>query len=319
MTSEHFSISIIVPIYNVKEYLCECLDSIIRQIDGYDVELILVNDGSTDGSEKIAEEYAFQHKELIKYVSQDNKGLSGARNAGMALATKQYVSFVDSDDILEEGYLSVIQNALCAQELDILFFGANRGQNEINGSRIKTDVCTGPELWYELHEKKCYSTCVPFQIYSREFLESNNLKFQEGVLFEDHLFTFQALVYAKKVKAIDNRLYYYRIREGSIINPSDDHYGRYFYYTAVQYEQLLDFLNEHESCVSEQRILNSMYEDIYGTFVVAWSHFTKLNHAQIIDNWKIFGSIIARQRTFRRIKLQILGMMYRCYAYIARR
>ncbi|MCF0128940.1 MAG: hypothetical protein HUJ70_10220, partial [Pseudobutyrivibrio sp.] len=169
------------------------------------------------------------------------------------------------------------------------------------------------------HEKKCYSTCVPFQIYSREFLESNNLKFQEGVLFEDHLFTFQALIYAKKVKAIDNRLYYYRIREGSIINPFDDHYGRYFYYTAVQYEQLLDFMKEHEILVPNQKILESMYKDIDSTFYVAWSHFTKMSYDQMRENWGEFKTILGRQPNWIRFKLLIVGLVYRRYTMIFRR
>ncbi len=118
-------ISLVLPVYNAAHTLTECLESILSQgYDGY--EIILVNDGSTDGSQELIEQYAGRYPEKVKYVNQPNKGLGFARNTGIAMAQGTYLGFVDSDDFLAPNYFAVIDPVLRQQQPDIFVFNYQR-------------------------------------------------------------------------------------------------------------------------------------------------------------------------------------------------
>ena len=111
-------ISVIVPVYNVEEYLEQCLDSI--QCQTYtDIEVILVNDGSTDRSKEICERYC-KKDSRFKLVNQENKGLSGARNRGMSESKGEFISFVDSDDVIKEDMLEQLMKQMTSEDIDIV-------------------------------------------------------------------------------------------------------------------------------------------------------------------------------------------------------
>ena len=110
-------ITVIVPVYNVENYLNKCLDSILKQTY-QNLEIIVVNDGSTDNSGTICQEYA-QKDNRIVYIEKDNGGLSDARNAGLDRMTGSYVTFVDSDDWIEQDYVEVLYNKLTEYQADI--------------------------------------------------------------------------------------------------------------------------------------------------------------------------------------------------------
>ena len=114
---ENKLISIIVPVYNVEEYLKQCLDSILEQTFS-DYEVILVNDGSTDNSGLICQEYA-EKDSRIRYFEKENGGLSDARNYGIEQAQGEYLTFVDSDDFLDKMHLNVLYTALVSNNVDI--------------------------------------------------------------------------------------------------------------------------------------------------------------------------------------------------------
>ncbi|MCF0187757.1 MAG: glycosyltransferase, partial [Bacteroidaceae bacterium] len=178
------SISFVVPIYNVEDYLQECLDSVISEAAKFDdSEIILVNDGSTDSSGKIAEQCSKAYPNLVKLINQENAGLSAARNAGLAQSTKDYVCFVDSDDRLEDNFADVVNSRLKGLDVDVFVFGANWNKTAY-GCCIDSDVLPGPQAWTLLREKKCYSTCVPLQIFNRSFLAENSLSFEDGIIYE---------------------------------------------------------------------------------------------------------------------------------------
>ncbi|WP_373730582.1 glycosyltransferase [Bacteroides heparinolyticus] len=211
--------SIIIPVYNVEQYLRKCLDSVLEQSYEADYEVICVNDGSTDGSLAILEEYARQHKK-IKTINQANKGLSEARNAGLRAAQGEYVWFVDSDDWIEHNALEILHKNIDNE--DIICFNGKRyfedGTQETPDKGIDIQAISGWEYYnrYALKTSKFHFVCVVLRAYKRNFLLSNNLFFEPGIYHEDNLFTPITLYQAKKVKSIPDYLYQYRIRSGSI-------------------------------------------------------------------------------------------------------
>lgn len=210
--------SIIIPVYNVEQYLKACLDTVVAQSYS-DFEVICVNDGSTDGSKSILDEYAAKYS-YISIINQENKGLSAARNAGIRVAKGDYVFFLDSDDWIEPNTLKILADKQNGE--DLLCFNGRRyfedGRTETPDAGIVEDRLTGWEYYnkYALVSRKFHFVCTVLRLYRREYLLKNNLFFEEGIYHEDNLFTPLACYYAKSVKVIPDILYVYRIREGSI-------------------------------------------------------------------------------------------------------
>lgn len=210
--------SLIIPIYNVDQYLCDCLNSVIAQTY-LNYEVICVNDGSTDGSLTILEEYQKEY-DNITVISQQNKGLSAARNAGIRAAKGNYLFFLDSDDWIEPDTLKILAQKQNGE--DLLCFNGRRyfedGTTEVPDSGIEDAKLAGWEYYnkYALLSRKFHFVCTVLRLYRREYLLKNNLYFEEGIYHEDNLFTPIACYYAQTLKVIPDCLYVYRIREGSI-------------------------------------------------------------------------------------------------------
>lgn len=212
-------ISVIVPIYNIEQYLEKCLYSILDQtFESY--EVILVEDGSTDNSKEIAERFVELHSDKFKLVCQENRGLSGARNTGMLYATGEYVCFIDSDDTVAPTYLEVLyqQAKYTGAELVVCAFHSV----DENGNSIKTyreDLVSGQV--YNLHdEKKVFliQNAAWNKLYKREVIVDNNLQFTEGAWYEDLRFTKKYLLLAQRIVYCDQVLYNYLQRAGSIMS-----------------------------------------------------------------------------------------------------
>jgi glycosyltransferase involved in cell wall biosynthesis len=211
--------SIIIPVYNVELYLKDSLDSVLNQSFA-DWEAICVNDGSTDGSASILEEYADKDSRF-KIISQSNGGLSAARNTGINAAKGDYILFLDSDDWMELNALEVLSRNINGE--DLLCFSGRRfieETNLYNPSDVLAEKSyeTGMDYYNEnalLHRDFAF-VCVVLRIYNRMFLSKNKLQFKEGIYHEDNLFTPFACYYAKKVKVVDESLYDYRVRANSI-------------------------------------------------------------------------------------------------------
>lgn len=218
-------VSIIVPIYNVELYLRECLNSILNQ-SYTNFELIGVNDGSTDASLAILEHYA-RNDHRIKSFSQDNQGLSGARNTGLAYAKGQYVLFVDSDDIVDTRLVESCVEALENTAADLVIFEHAKfedGQTATTHFRkelpeTKLSALSFLQTTKDLPTSTWYPVC--FYAYTRTLLETHGLRFQKGIYHEDILFTPMALSYAKTIAILPKVLYYYRQRIGSITNDTN--------------------------------------------------------------------------------------------------
>lgn len=222
-------LSIIIPVYNVEDYLSDCLESVYK-ISGIEKEIIIVNDGSTDNSQDVIEYYSKKYSSITKVIIQENRGLSGARNSGIKVATGEYISFIDSDDFLDPDKYSDLFERGKKLDLDIIFgdLKYNRDSKcyitkniEARSKKLSNlPVCGGLEFWEKCLDESNDSIRVEVvtNIYKRSLLVDNKILFRENLLHEDTLFMFIVTYYAKRVKYFPMFFYYYRLREGSIMN-----------------------------------------------------------------------------------------------------
>ena len=210
--------SIIIPVFNVENYLVDCLTSVVNQTYN-NCEIICINDGSTDGSVDILKRFS-QRYSNFRVVNQENSGLSSARNSGIRLASGDLVLFLDSDDYLETDALDRIISNYSNEDM-ICFSGIRLYSNdsiEIKDEAYSLENLKGWDYYnnFALKQQSFHFVSVVLRAYKRTFLLSNNLFFHEGIFHEDNLFTPIVCYYAEVVKVIPYYLYYYRIRSGSI-------------------------------------------------------------------------------------------------------
>ena len=216
-------LSIIVPVYNVEEYIRPCVESIFKQgLDESTYEVILVNDGTKDNSFGVIEDIVNSHSNIL-IVEQKNQGLSAARNTGMTKASGDYILFLDSDDLLIENTLGKLTAELNSSSPDILYAGFVKMTNEEIDTRkmVAQEECicretTGRKGFLEdYNARECYSWRA---FYKRTFLEEKHLRFIPGIYFEDVPFTTECHLVAGKCIRTDYTFYIYRQRPGSIVS-----------------------------------------------------------------------------------------------------
>lgn len=205
--------SIIVPVYNVEKYLDKCLNSLVNQKnDNY--EIIIVNDGSTDNSQNIINEYKKKYPKLIKTLKKENGGLSSARNYGIDNSNGEYLLFVDSDDYVSDNYLNAIDNYVKNNTLDILVFNFNA----VNDNLIENKNTYFNNIKDEQQKFLTGNPSACNKLIKKEIFIKNNIKFMENVYYED-LATIPSIVfYTSNICFINDYLYYYVIRDDSITN-----------------------------------------------------------------------------------------------------
>lgn len=217
-------ISIIVPVYNVENYLTRCLNSIINQT--YEnLEIILVNDGSTDGSPAILHEYELLDRR-VKVIQQKNKGLSGARNTGIQHANATYLMFIDSDDYIIAEMAELLFTNLQKYESDISICGYFRVDEQGNIlsehsgfnclSHLKP-VFSGKELFKENLEGRLYNMAWN-KLYKKSLFTDNNIEYPPGLYHEDIATTFKLFWHCQRISIFHTPCYYWLIRDLSISN-----------------------------------------------------------------------------------------------------
>jgi glycosyltransferase involved in cell wall biosynthesis len=210
-------ISVIVPVYKVEDYLPRCVDSIINQ-SYKNLEIILVDDGSPDNCPKICDEYA-KNDNRIKVIHKKNGGLSDARNAGMKVATGEYISFIDSDDYVSSDFIEILCNTMISENSDIVECSIVKFYEDNHFDDYKDDCDIS---CYETEEGLSKLIAEnPFHQYVWNKLYRANLvldiKFAVGKLNEDEFWTYQAFGKAKKVSRINKTIYFYFQRKSSIM------------------------------------------------------------------------------------------------------
>ena len=221
-------VSIIVPVYNVEKYLSFCLDSLVNQTFK-DIEIICVNDGSTDNSTEVLEHYAGFDKR-IKIINKENGGLSSARNAGLDAATGKYIAFVDSDDFVSHFLVERAYNFVQKKNADFAAFGFDY----VVGNSLKLyesgfsfpKSLVGKCVYETDLNENFYTKIHPTawcKFYSAKLIQNNNLRFCEDIIFEDLPFAAEVYLSANRMVYTNLPLYYYRAeRQGSILSRRDE-------------------------------------------------------------------------------------------------
>ena len=233
-------LSIVIPVYNTEPYLEACLASCLKQdVDLSDYELVIVNDGTKDNAMVIAERFAQEYPN-ITIISQENAGLSAARNAGLAVSKGDYVWFVDSDDYIDKKALQLIFNKI-EDKSDIICLQAKRSDTDVLRNVFSDNVSNGHDVL--LHDFSDWDRCVPYFVFNRQFLDNHGLRFFVGIFHEDDEFTPRALYFAEKVSVVDKPLYYYLVKTENTITKSSNPKKSYDNITVA--ESLSDFKEKH--------------------------------------------------------------------------
>lgn len=321
-------ISIILPVYNVDRYLARCLHSIQPYVDvGH--QIIIVNDGSTDNSQGIIDAFCLSNPNVIS-VRQDNKGLSAARNKGLQYATGSYVWFIDSDDYVSD--ITCNLQSLLVSSPDILVFGRVEEYNtwEVQIPRNIEDVCydVGKEYLKASVANSTFRTNVWDKIFKKSLLDTNDLTFVEGMLYEDMLFSVCAFIQAQRV--LVTRLYPYHyihynscsitktIRQKDIdvlgfIRLLDDFMARQsseFNNTTKEYHKLI--FNWVSSCLLNKYSWMSLYDHrAQGIFLQTMSdpifkrsvEYCSMNNVGLRQ--KIFATLLLKTPTLYKVVLHV--------------
>lgn len=214
-------ISVIIPVYNVEKYLCQCIESVLNQT--YEnIEIILVDDGSVDCSPQICEEYALKDNRIV-VIHKKNGGLSSARNAGIKICKGNYLCFVDSDDYIHQQMIEKLYYALKKTEADLVICGFKyvydeefQGQKKQICSKINNEVINSKEAMKRLFIINGWQYVVAWnKLYKTQTFE--NLFFKEGYIHEDEIIIHKIFEKNKKIVLISDVLYNYRQRDGSIM------------------------------------------------------------------------------------------------------
>ena len=254
-------ISVIVPVYNVEKYLSECLDSIINQTLRK-IEIICVNDGSTDSSLSVLKEYASKDNR-IKIIDKENEGQGYARKVGLDNANGKYILFCDSDDYYAElTAFEELYNYIEKIQVDVVIFELIR-YSELNGFYKENRDFFNPPLkkdifsYSDINNLLFFRTYPVIKIYSKQFIDSyKDWYFPKKIFYEDIPFHFQILIRAK-MSYLNKIFYVYRIRTNSVTNMMNDKIVRY---RCQIFKEIYKILKEK---VDSLDFLNFMYLDFF--------------------------------------------------------
>lgn len=211
-----FKVSIIVPVYNTEKYLKKCLDSLVNQTLE-DIEILLINDGSTDNSQKIIDEYSTKYLNKVKVFTKSNGGQASARNVGIKNANGEFIAFVDSDDFLELNAYETAYNYAVKNDLDIVCFKFYEETNRIKQKSGYYNFSNyNQTIKYILNET---SPCN--KIIKKELFEKYRIEFLENYIYEDLELIPRLALYTDKIGFLDKYLYNYVIHENSTMRQKE--------------------------------------------------------------------------------------------------
>ncbi len=301
-------LSIIVPTYNCRDYIEECIDSILDQLNDDD-ELIVVDDGSNDGTDRIIEEY--EKDPRVKIIFRRHEGASGARNAGLDAADGEYIAFVDCDDYLRKGFLSEGRELLLRNP-DMVIFGFERifldGRRQILSvrNRMFTDVSSFADEYIRTREMLIYSACNKF--YRKKIIDRFNIRFDTDVEFgEDRLFNYSFIKKAGLIFTSETIMFNYMQR--SLDSMSSKHYSGFFGTLLRLHEEKMKcflILSKGTSREERERFVNL---DFRRTVVATVERFTehpeeKEENLQAVAQI-IYGRKCSREEEDRIVKVDI--------------
>ncbi|MBP5416424.1 MAG: glycosyltransferase [Clostridiales bacterium] len=310
-------LSIIVPIYNVEKYLRNCIDSLLSSDEISKTEILLIDDGSTDGSGAIARSYADEYM-FIRYFSKTNGGLSDARNYGLSQAKGKYVFFLDADDMVTaDGISKVIRKASDSDADVILWDGiaidesgktiASSYDLILTHDGLPEGPMTGIDamtMQIKDHGKACMT--VWLRACRRDFLLSSVPEFQHGILHEDELWTPQVMTSAKTVDYLPEKVYCYRVRENSIMHPSgkDDRHVHSILYIMAKLHTLYDAGIRDKKT---RKVLLSGWADTY-LFLISKYDFERYASRKDLPRGKIVSASKHGKTKVKALVLRLFGV-----------
>lgn len=210
-----YKLTVIVPAYNVEKYIEQCLNSLVNQSYKF-LEILVINDGSTDSTKELVEKYEKKYKNL-KLLNKKNGGLSSARNLGLINTKTEYVTFVDGDDYLELNAYEVIMKKVEKEKVDVGIFSFKKiySQKIIN-SKVNKKIYNGNFLKYLFSKSTEVDIVVWNKIFKTDIIINNKIYFKNKAYFEDTGFIFRYLYFVKKVSLINLPLYNYIQHNNSI-------------------------------------------------------------------------------------------------------
>lgn len=242
-------ISIIVPVYNVEDYIEECFESIIKQLPKADVEVICIDDGSTDKSGIICDKYAKKNSK-IKVVHQLNQGVAAARNNGLKFASGQYIAWIDPDDYIADDWYEKISKVISDNKnIEIIFFDYTILKNNkkiIKKYKSDSGLVSQKNFMYEIALDQNIQSQLWQKIFHRSLFD--DIKFPvSAVCMEDYAVLHKIIIKAEKIYYISRPLYFYRVRDNSLITRFDLEKSYSCYLIA---RERYEFLKEHRFTTS---------------------------------------------------------------------
>ena len=252
-------ISVIVPVFNVENYIANCLLSLLDQTLK-NIEIIVINDGSTDGSGEIIK--LFEVDKRLKVIEQKNLGVSKARNAGLNIARGDYIGFVDSDDWVDDDYYEKLYKSISEQDADIAVSSVIKHKKKYKRYNVlyKKEICaldcTEKIDLCQDRTKRLFN--IWNKLYKKELIDNHNLRFPEDRVFEDVAFSIRAIFYAKKIVSVPKILYHYIERDFSIVN-SKDNTGKKKKDHIAAYNDLIEFAKQNNIILPERLNYSESY------------------------------------------------------------
>ena len=284
--NKDLEMSVIIPVFNVEEYLPACIESVMRQGDLL-FEIILIDDGSTDNSGMMVDQYT-KNDYRIRAVHQENRGISAARNAGLTLAQGEYIAFIDSDDWIKD-------NSLLELYRDTKKVNADMAMGKIwyyhqDGSLQNPDFnpvpeelisvpLTGKECFIRLVKAEAYLTTCNY-IYRRSFLDKIQARYETGIMHEDELWNPVVLCQAEKAVIFDFDYYYYRMRKESVMYATkiQRRLSSLFHVT----NRLIDFSDNFDFSGADEELKNWLYVNIFRLYFRVFTLLTRIKDSSFV-------------------------------------
>ena len=314
------NLSIIVPVYNVENYLSKCLNSLLKTVGIEDAEIILIDDGSTDKSGAIADRYSREYSN-IRVIHKTNEGPSAARNLGIREAAGTYISFIDSDDEIDPGHYKKIVSLADASDADMFLWDAglivengqsmatkNEGYFAHRGLEKSEKTYTGKKIIETLITNSGdFITTVWLGAYRKQFLVDNGLFFTEGLIREDEFWVPKVMISAEKVHYIPEKIYMYRLRKGSIMNPDSKDRSQHVESLMKIYPSLYEYYDEVLAGDPLRELIEGNLTKRYLHMIFRFN-IVKYGYGKQIDKKLLW-------RTSRRIQDKLMVMCLYVYAH----
>lgn len=243
-------ISIIIPVYNAEKYLDRCFESILA--NKYDkLEIIPVNDGSKDNSQKIIEQYKEKYPDIFKPIIEENQGIGKARNNGLEQASGEYIMFIDNDDFIDNDYIMKHVKELENDDYDIIISGYKRVSDEKTLFRVILD---GNYRWTR------YISIAPWgKMYKANFLSKNDIKFLKTPIGEDVYFNLQANTLTENIKIIDYTGYNWYYNGKSVTNTITN---------KIKKVDVIELLDTHYDILKQKKSINDKNYDLIELYFI---------------------------------------------------